>query len=482
MKFRLILCLTLVLGGVSPAGSAAAQNPANSLAEMFARVPPITNADPSVRHPVPVRTPTKLNIERSPDTLSVTIDTNGFDSTNFMVGANMITGVESKLLVYAEGERKPTNGGIGLEGGLTFNLGVSYWHAKTDNIPLPGKRYVVEMNLTAFETDIPAQHMWDPQGSKNYKVLWRRTLKQTVGETTTFMPDILKKIERQFPELGSLGRTNGTASPAEAWNGEEYASGSFFLLNNPRYPPRDFPRASRRPHQDLRVIIGRYASSGDAQHDVEKSLKQRPAAFQPGESYKGATLYRYLGASGAVMTAICRSDQYVIEISASSDGGSQRTMRVLDVVLAELDTIQPSNAVAALNLGEDAKLFFKDYLAKCGTNEIRCLWFLQDNPTIGMEMTVHLNEESVYTAREVYNWARQASDLRKLSHPQKLNLEKAIQDLPASDKNSEFNKSVSVSIRKGEKVEVFQYDRRHAPSVIQRIYDLGGGYFYDGND
>jgi hypothetical protein len=42
------------------------------------------------------------------------------------------------------------------------------------------QKYVVEMDLTVFETDIPPQHMWHPQGSKNYKVLWQRTLRQTV--------------------------------------------------------------------------------------------------------------------------------------------------------------------------------------------------------------------------------------------------------------------------------------------------------------
>jgi hypothetical protein len=37
----------------------------------------------------------------------------------------------------------------------------------------------VEMELEVFETDIPPQHDWSPQ-SKNYKVLWKRTLKRTV--------------------------------------------------------------------------------------------------------------------------------------------------------------------------------------------------------------------------------------------------------------------------------------------------------------
>jgi hypothetical protein len=66
-----------------------------------------------------------------------------------------------------------------LSGGLDFNLGVDYWHTKQDGIPVPGKKYVVEIDLTAFETDIPPQHDWEPHG-KNYKVLWQRTLIQSV--------------------------------------------------------------------------------------------------------------------------------------------------------------------------------------------------------------------------------------------------------------------------------------------------------------
>ena len=91
-------------------------------------------------------------------------------------------------------------------------------------------------------------------------------------------------------------------------------------------------------------------------------------------------------------------------------------------------------------------------------------------------MAINLNEESVSTAREVYNWAVQSLETRKLSHSQILNLKKIISSLPASDKNADFNKSVFVSIRNGTNVEVFQYDRQHAPEILQRIYDIGGGY------
>ncbi len=138
------------------------------------------------------------------------------------------------------------------------------------------------------------------------------------------------------------------------------------------------------------------------------------------------------------------------------------------------------HSVAAPKQDEGAKEYFKNYLAKCDTNEIRCLWFLQDNPEIGVAMTINLNKESVFTAREAYNWAEQGSQVRQLSHSQKLNLEKIIGDLPASDKNAEFDKSVFISLRNENQVKTFQYDRQYPPAIIQRIYDIGGGYFEGG--
>jgi hypothetical protein len=125
---------------------------------------------------------------------------------------------------------------------------------------------------------------------------------------------------------------------------------------------------------------------------------------------------------------------------------------------------------------EGAKAYFKYYLAQCSTNEIICLWFLQDNPKVGMVMGIDLKEESVTTVRDVFKWAFQNFETRKLSHSQILNLKKIISSLPASDKNADFNKSVFVSLRNGSKVEVFQYDRQHAPGIVRRMYDIGGGY------
>ena len=95
--------------------------------------------------------------------LSLEIDHSSLEATNLMVGTNMVTGVQSKEYVFPEGEPRPANCQYGL-GGTDFNLGKSFWHTKQEGIPLPGKNYVVEVDLTVFETDVPPQQtiFWIP--------------------------------------------------------------------------------------------------------------------------------------------------------------------------------------------------------------------------------------------------------------------------------------------------------------------------------
>jgi|ERR1043166_1051102 hypothetical protein len=125
--------------------------------------------------------------------------------------------------------------------------------------------------------------------------------------------------------------------------------------------------------------------------------------------------------------------------------------------------------------------YFEAFLNNCRTNEIRCLWFLQDQPKIGMVMTFNLPMSTVYTAREVYNWATQASDNRKLTQPQVISLQEIMEKMPSSESTVRFAEAISVAIRRNGNVEIYHYHRSHPPSVIQRLYDIGGGYFYGGN-
>ncbi len=146
----------------------------------FPVLAPIADADPSIRHPISVRVPTKLRIERTMGMLSVEIDTNSFESTNLMVGTNMVTGSDNCLYVYPFGAPRPSQAKVESMSGIDCFIGGIFHETDLDGIPAPGKKYEVEADLTIFETDIPPQHMWCPSGGKKYKVLWRQTLKQTV--------------------------------------------------------------------------------------------------------------------------------------------------------------------------------------------------------------------------------------------------------------------------------------------------------------
>jgi hypothetical protein len=90
--------------------------------------------------------------------------------------------VRSDLFVYREGATRPDHAlRSGLRSGLDFNLGTSIFNAKQDGLPIRGTRYVVEMVVAVFETDIPPGHMWSPEGGiRRYRVVWQRTLRKVV--------------------------------------------------------------------------------------------------------------------------------------------------------------------------------------------------------------------------------------------------------------------------------------------------------------
>jgi hypothetical protein len=122
--------------------------------------------------------PTKLTIERTSDVISITVDRDSFEPAEITVGSRMLTGVQRELYIYRVGEPRPARSRLGL-GGPDFNIGTDFVNAKLNGIPVPGESYVVEIDLAIFETDIPAQHFWSPEGGK-YMVLWTRTLSQVV--------------------------------------------------------------------------------------------------------------------------------------------------------------------------------------------------------------------------------------------------------------------------------------------------------------
>ena len=138
-------------------------------------------------------------------------------------------------------------------------------------------------------------------------------------------------------------------------------------------------------------------------------------------------------------------------------------------------TTRPYDQINSNVTAENIK-FFEDFLSKCPENQIRCIWFLGDHIKVGMTMTIDLEKYEVGTVREVYDWASQNSQSQKISHSQVEALKEVISTLPPTTPNVLFGRGIHVAFAKDGKVQGRTYDRRAAPKIIQRLYDIGGGY------
>jgi hypothetical protein len=154
---------------------------------IFPGLPPIADADPSVRHKVVLCLPDKLRVTRTDKTLSIEFDMASVQEVPVTAGKNMVMGIKDELRVYAVGSPRPDRAGsIGLSSSLDFctleqrargGFSTDIVNRNQGGIPESGKKYIVEKKMTVFETDIPSQHMWQPQDSTKYRELWSRTLK-----------------------------------------------------------------------------------------------------------------------------------------------------------------------------------------------------------------------------------------------------------------------------------------------------------------
>jgi hypothetical protein len=146
----------------------------------FPVLPPVQDADPSIRREKGFRLPTRLLVRRTDNRISVGVDPDSLQPVNLKVGAKMVTGFHHELSVYRKG-KLVLSGYAGLQGGgpTCSSLGTLFLQRSIDKIPQPGEKYTVKVQLSVFETDIPAQHMWSPESGK-YRVLWTRTLQQKV--------------------------------------------------------------------------------------------------------------------------------------------------------------------------------------------------------------------------------------------------------------------------------------------------------------
>jgi len=124
-----------------------------------------------------VRVPAALTLARALHTLTIEVDPASLAATQVAVDPGMFLGVEREVTVFAQGQVRPAPSRFGFSWGTDFDLGTDTWTTAQDRIPEPGVKYVAEMQLVLFETDVPPGDLHDPHAGK-YKVLWTRTLQQ----------------------------------------------------------------------------------------------------------------------------------------------------------------------------------------------------------------------------------------------------------------------------------------------------------------
>jgi hypothetical protein len=148
----------------------------DSRVEPFQIIEPVADADPSIRHAVEVNVPTIMRVVSRGTSVTVSFPT--IRPMNLMVGDRMVTGISYKQTLHLDGVERLLS--RSLHGGLAFKPEEVVLTPGRDGVTEPGQEYILEQQVTMFETDIPTQHMWSPKVGKYYRVLWTQTFRQTI--------------------------------------------------------------------------------------------------------------------------------------------------------------------------------------------------------------------------------------------------------------------------------------------------------------
>ncbi len=177
--------MVFAFGHVDGASFSVFQEETSARSPGFPVYAPIADANPSIRHTVQIPMPTRLSVQRSVNSLSVSFDPASLRNVKIAAGQKMSLGLRYALRVYAKGDTRPVDAGVGYasineaipSASLGFLKSVQILNHVQGGIPTPGKLYTIEEDLSLFETDVPPQHMWSPHADKTYRVLWKKTLK-----------------------------------------------------------------------------------------------------------------------------------------------------------------------------------------------------------------------------------------------------------------------------------------------------------------
>jgi hypothetical protein len=122
---------------------------------------------------IAVRVPAALRLARELGSLSISFDPAARATVAVPVDAGMHVGVETRSWVFPRTRPRPAEGGRrSVRPGEEIELDAATWSVRADET-----RYVAEVEVTLFETDVPPSPTWSPQ-TGSYRVLWSRTLRQ----------------------------------------------------------------------------------------------------------------------------------------------------------------------------------------------------------------------------------------------------------------------------------------------------------------
>jgi len=124
-----------------------------------------------------LRVPAGLTVARAIDTLSVGVDPDTLGLTDVTAHPGMIRGIEAHARVLPRGSEHAVAERSAIAPGTDFAVASATWSAGKDGVPAAGTRYVVEVEMVLFETDVPPSAAWDPRGGR-FEALWTRTLRQ----------------------------------------------------------------------------------------------------------------------------------------------------------------------------------------------------------------------------------------------------------------------------------------------------------------
>ena len=138
--------------------------------EMFRHLPPMEGADPNRRHQETFSIPTRLLVERLSSGDFAVFDAASARPVVVSLGHKMVVGCKWDLIYYFGSKRNSLAGafsGVGmLDGGQLANLfGIQGLANRQRTLQLIAE-------LVLFETDVPAQHHWNPEEGR-YRELWK---------------------------------------------------------------------------------------------------------------------------------------------------------------------------------------------------------------------------------------------------------------------------------------------------------------------